>query len=63
MVSHKFKQSHMESYDGLGSSVGYIRAYRSRMALTTNLDELYYLAFPSTLKGLANQWFHFVNIA
>ena len=58
VVSHKFKQPQMESYDGSGSSIDHIQAYRSRMALTTNLDELYYLAFPSTLKGPVNQWFH-----
>ena len=27
------------------------------MALATNADELLYLAFPSTLKGLVSQWF------
>ena len=48
----------MESYDGLGSLVDHILTYKSRMALTTNLDKLYYLAFPITLKGPKNQWFH-----
>ena len=28
------------------------------MVLTTNLDKLYFLDFPNTLKGSANQWFH-----
>ena len=28
------------------------------MALATNADELYCLAFPNTLKGLSVQWFH-----
>ena len=55
VVPHKFMQPQMESYDGSGSLVDHIRAYRPRMALTTNLDELHCLAFPSTLKGLANQ--------
>ena len=44
---HKFKQPQMESYDGSGSLVDHVRTYKSRMALTTNLNELYYLAFPA----------------
>ena len=58
IVTHKFEQSQMESYEGSGSPVDHVCAYKSWMALTTNLDELYCLAFPSTLKGLTNQWFH-----
>ena len=57
IVPHKFKQPQMESYDESGSPVDDVRAYRPCMALTTNLDEFYYLAFPSTLKGPVNQWF------
>ena len=32
------------------------------MAFTTNLDELHYLAFPSTFMGLTNQWFHSLKL-
>ena len=58
IVPHKLKQPQMESYNSSGSPVDHVRAYRSRMALTTNLDELYCLVFPSTQKGPANQWFY-----
>ena len=50
VVPHKFRQPQMESYDGSGSPIDYVPTYKSRMALTTNFIELYYLAFPSTLK-------------
>ena len=40
----------MESYDGLGSPVDHVHSYRSQMDLTTNLNELYCLAFLTTLK-------------
>ena len=53
LVSRKFKQPHLDSYNGLGSSVDHLRTYKAQMALTTNADELLYLAFPGTLKGLA----------
>ena len=47
VVLYKFKKPHLESYNGSRSPIDHIRA------LTTNVYELYYLAFPSTLKGLA----------
>ena len=61
VVPHKFRQLQMESYDGLGRPVDHIRVYKSRMALTTNFDELYCLTFPGTLKGPINQWFHYLK--
>ena len=54
IVPHKFKQPQMESYDSSKSPMDHVRAYKSQIALTTNLDELYYLTFPNTLKGQAN---------
>ena len=50
-ILRKFKQPHLDSYNGLGSPVDHIRTYRAQMALATNADELLCLAFPSTLKG------------
>ena len=57
-VPRKFKQPHLDSYNGSGSPVDHVRAYKAQMALATNADELLCLAFPSTLKGPAAQWFH-----
>ena len=57
-VPRKFKQPYLDSYNGLGSPVDHIRTYKAQMALATNADELFCLAFPSTLKGSAAQWFH-----
>ena len=59
---HKFRQSRMESYNGSRSPVDHVSAYRSRIALTTNLGELYCLVFPSTLKGPINQWFYSLKL-
>ena len=62
VIPHKFRQPQMEPHDGFGSPVDHVGTYKSRMALTTNLVELYCLAFPSTLKGLTNQWFHSLKL-
>ena len=57
-IPRKFKQPHLDSYNGSGSRVDLIRTYKDKMALATNADELLCLAFLSTLKGLVAQWFH-----
>ena len=54
----KFKQPHLDSYNGFGSPVDHVRTYRAQIALATKVDELLYLAFPSTPKVLNEQWFH-----
>ena len=61
-ILHKFKQPHLDSYNGLGSPIDHVRTYKAQMALATNVDELLYLAFPSTLKVPAAQWFHFLKL-
>ena len=50
-ILRKFKQPRLNTYNGSGSPVNHIRTYKAQMALATNADELYCLAFPSTLKG------------
>ena len=57
-IPHKFKQPHLDSYNGSGTPVDHIKTYKAQMALATKADELLCLAFPSTLKGPAPQWFH-----
>ena len=52
-VPHKFKQPHLDSYNGFGSPVDHVRTYKAQMALIISADELLYLAFPGTLKGPA----------
>ena len=54
----KFKQPYLDSCTGLKSSVDHVRTYKAQMALSTKVNELLYLAFLNTLKGLAGQWFH-----
>ena len=58
LVPCKFKQPHLDSYNGSGSPVDHVQTYKAQMALATNADELLCVAFPSTLKGPAAQWFH-----
>ena len=55
VLTHKFKQPYLDSYNGSRSPVDYIRTYRAQMALATNADELRCLAFWSTLKGQTAQ--------
>ena len=50
-IPQKFKQPQIETYNGQGSPVDHVQAYKAKMMLTTNSDELYCLAFSSTLKG------------
>ena len=57
-ILRKFKQPHLESYNGSRSPMDHVRTYKAQMGLATNADELYCLAFPNTLKGLVAQWFH-----
>ena len=57
-VPRKFKQPHLDSYNGSGSPVDHVRTYKAQMALATNAEELLCLAFPGTLKSPAAQWFH-----
>ena len=57
-ISHKFKQPHLDSYNGSESLIDHVRTYKAQMALSTNADKLLCLAFPSTLKRSASQWFH-----
>ena len=57
-MPRKFKQSHLDSYNGLGSPIDHVRTYKAQMALATNADKLLCLAFLNTLKGPATQWFH-----
>ena len=57
-VLRKFKQPHLDSYNGSGSPVDHIQTFKAQMTLATDANELLYLAFPGTLKGLAAQWFH-----
>ena len=52
-VPGKFKQPHLDSFNGSGSPVDHIRTYKAQMAFATSADELLCLAFLSTLKGLA----------
>ena len=52
-IPRKFKQPHLETYNGTGSPVDHIWPYKAQMALATNSDKLLCLPFPSTLKGLA----------
>ena len=54
----KFKQPYLDSYNSLGSPVDHVRTYKAQIAIATNVDELLCLAFPSTLKDSATQWFH-----
>ena len=50
-ISGKFKQPYLNSYNGSRSLVDHVWTYKAQMALATNIHELLYLAFPSTLKG------------
>ena len=52
-VPRKFKQPHLDSYNGSRSPVDHVWTYKAQMALATNVDELLCLAFPGTLKGPA----------
>ena len=57
-IPQKFKQPHLDSYNRLGSPADHVQTYKAQMALSTNADELLFLAFPGTLKGPTAQWFH-----
>ena len=50
-VPRKFKQSHLDSYNGSGSPVDHVRTYKAQMALATSADELLCLAFSRHPKG------------
>ena len=39
-VPRRFKQPHLESYDGKESPIDHIRTYKAQMALVTSSDEL-----------------------
>ena len=54
-VPRKFKQPHLDSYNGLESPIDHVQTYKAQMALATSADKLLYLAFPRTLKDSATE--------
>ena len=53
----KFKMPSLDSYDGMRDPFDHIATFKTTMHLQGVPDEIMCKAFPTTLKGLAQEWF------
>ena len=56
-LSHKFRMSQIDSYDGVKDPIDHLETFKTLMHLQGVVDEIMCKAFPTTLKGAARIWF------
>ena len=52
-LPHKFRMSHIDSYDRVKDPLDYLETFKTLMHLQGVADEIMCMAFPTTLKGVA----------
>ena len=56
-LPHKFRMSHIDSYDGVKDPLDHLETFKTLMHFQGVADEIMCRAFPTTLKGAARIWF------
>ena len=60
-LPHKFRMSHIDSYDGVKDPLDHLETFKTLMHLQGVADEIMCRAFPTTLKGVARIWFNWLT--
>ena len=56
-VLSKFRLSQLESFDGLKDPQDHLNTFKTTLSLQQPPDEILCYSFPTTLKGVAREWF------
>ena len=56
-ISSKFRLLQLESFDGLKDPQDHLNTFKTTLGLQQPLDEILCRFFPTTLKGVAREWF------
>ena len=58
LVPSKFRLSQLEPFDGLKDPLDHLNTFRTTLGLQQAPDEILCCSFPTTLKGVAREWFN-----
>ena len=56
-VPSKFRLSQLELFDGLKDALDHLNTFKMTLGLQQSPNEILCRSFPTTLKGVAREWF------